>query len=201
MAAAGVEMMRLGGVDVTTVALAERRAEADSRRAFGAVVREHQAALQAMAIRLCGSSADARDLVQDTQERAFRRFDTFEPGTNCRAWLFTILHRTFIDRCRRRAHEGGATCLDDVDVAAPEPEAPPPWASISGQQLAQAIASLEDSFRTVYVLHAVESLSYQQIAERLGLPVNTVGTRLARARRKLRASLEAITATASEVES
>lgn len=192
-------MMRLGRVDLGRAALAERRAVADTRRAFDAVVREHQAALQAFAIRLCGSGSDARDLVQDTQERAFRRFDTFVPGTKCRAWLFTILHRAFIDRCRRRAAEGGIECLDDVDVAAPEPDEPPAWASVSSEQLAQAIASLEDEFRAVYELHAVESLSYQQIAERLGLPVNTVGTRLARARRKLRARLE--TLTSKEVES
>ena len=188
--------MRLVRVDPGPVARAEPRVALaparDLRAAFDALVREHQTAVHAFATRLCGSSSDARDLVQDTHERAFRRFETFVPGTNARAWLFTILHRAFIDRCRRRAAERRVDCIDDVQLAAPEPTTPPAWANVSSEQLAQAIASLEDEFRSVYRLYAIESLSYQEIATRLGLPVNTVGTRLGRARRKLRALLEAV---------
>jgi RNA polymerase sigma-70 factor (ECF subfamily) len=169
----------------------------ETRAAFDALVREHEPALRAFAMRLCGSDADARDLVQDTHERALRRFDTFTRGTNARAWLFTILHRGFLDACRRRAAERRVDSLDEVDVAAPETAEVPVWTSVSPEQLAQAIAALDDEFRSVYQMHAIQSLSYQQISERLGLPLNTVGTRLSRARRKLRAMLEA--AVGSEV--
>jgi RNA polymerase sigma-70 factor (ECF subfamily) len=162
-----------------------------ARTPFDAVVREHEATLVAYATRLCGSSHDARDLVQDTLERALARWDTFTPGTNVRAWLFTILHRGFIDRMRRRAVEKGACSIDDVQVAAPEPAAPPAWTAISLEDLEAAIARLDADFQAVYRLHAVESLSYQQIAERLGIPVSTVGTRLNRARHRLRVLLEA----------
>ena len=161
------------------------------RGTFDALVREHGAALQAFATRLCASSADAHDLVQDTHERALRRFDTFVPGTNGRAWLFTILHRAFIDQCRRRAVERRVDCIDDLQVPAPEAASPPAWVNVSPEQLARAIDSLEDEFRSVYRLHALESLSYLEIAARLGIPPSTVGTRLGRARRKLRALLEA----------
>jgi RNA polymerase sigma-70 factor (ECF subfamily) len=161
------------------------------RTAFERLVREHESALLAFATRLAGSPADARDLVQDTLERALGRFDAFTPGTNARAWLFTILHRAFIDRCRRRTVEKRADSIDDVQLAAPDPVPPPRWASISAEQLAHAVSQLDEEFRSVYRMHAVESLSYQEIAARLAIPQNTVGTRLARARKKLRAILEA----------
>jgi RNA polymerase sigma-70 factor (ECF subfamily) len=202
MSAVELNVMRLFRVAPAPAPLADARGERsqvrDSRATFDALVREHEPALQAFALRLCGSNADARDLVQDTHERALRRFDTFVPGTNARAWLFTILHRAFIDRCRRRTVERRVDNIDDVQLSAPEPIEAPAWASVSPEQLAQAIAALEDEFQSVYRMHALQSLSYKEISERLGLPLNTVGTRLNRARQKLRVLLEA--AIAGEVE-
>jgi len=160
------------------------------RVAFDLLFREHEGALRAFARRLCGSQTDANDLVQDALERALRAFETFAPGTNERAWLFTILHHAFIDRCRRAATERRGASIDDFELAAPEPTAPPAWAGISPEQLDEAVAALQDEFRAVYQLHAAESLSYQEIAERLGIPASTVGTRLNRARRKLRSLLQ-----------
>jgi RNA polymerase sigma-70 factor (ECF subfamily) len=203
MAAVEINVIRLVRVAPPPAPVADARAERcevrDSRAAFDALVRQHGPALQAFATRLCGSNADARDLVQDTHERALRRFDTFAPGTNARAWLFTIMHRAFIDRCRRRAVERRRIDdIDDLQVPAPEPIEPPAWASVSPDQLARAIAALEDEFRSVYKMHALQSLSYKEISEQLGVPVSTVGTRLNRARQKLRALLEA--AVGGEVE-
>ena len=110
-------------------------------------------------------------------ERALRRFASFEEGTNARAWLFSILHNAFIDRCRRRATEPQRTCIDEVEVASEEPEQPPAWTAITEEQLKTAIASLEPEFRAVYELFALDRLAYQDIAARLGIPVSTVGTR------------------------
>jgi RNA polymerase sigma-70 factor (ECF subfamily) len=186
-----MRVLRVAPPPVSVADVAELGEVRDSRAAFDALVRAHEPALQAFAMRLCGASADARDLVQDTHERALRRFDTFAPGTNARAWLFTILHRAFIDRCRRRAVERRVDSIDEVDVPAPEASEPPPWANVSSEQLTRAVAALEDDFRSVYLMHARESLSYKEISERLGIPSSTVGTRLARARQKLRALLEA----------
>jgi RNA polymerase sigma-70 factor (ECF subfamily) len=166
-------------------------ARSAARGELDALLREHASALRAFALRLAGNEPDAHDLVQDTMERALRRFHTFTPQTNARAWLFTILHNTFIDRCRRRAAEPRRQSIDDVDVAATEPAPPPRWTSITAEQVAEAVAELETEFRVVYEMHAKEGLAYQEIAARLGIPVNTVGTRLARARKKLRALLEA----------
>jgi RNA polymerase sigma-70 factor, ECF subfamily len=165
-----------------------RKATASPRTRFDALVREHESALRAFALRLAGSATDANDLVQDSLERAFRHLDTFTPGTNGRAWFFAILHRAFIDRCRRRAVEKRSDCIEDVDVATPEPTEPPVWTSVTAEQFARAIDQLPEEFRSVYRLHA-EDRSYQEISAALGIPINTVGTRLSRARSKLRALL------------
>jgi RNA polymerase sigma-70 factor (ECF subfamily) len=158
--------------------------------AFDALVRDHGHVVRALGLRLAGTEVDADDLVQDCLERAMRRFDTLTPGTNARAWLLTILHNAFIDRCRRRTVDKLADDIDGVQLAAPEPSEPPAWTSVTADQLAAAVAKLDDEFRAVYERH-VEGRSYQAIASELGIPVNTVGTRLSRARSKLRALLEA----------
>ena len=157
---------------------------------FEVVARAHQDALILFATRLCGDASEGRDVVQDAFERAFRRFDTFDPSTDARAWLFTIVHNVFIDRCRKRVRAPRTELVDDVEApAASEEDAPPAWTEITGEELRAAVDELEPDFREVYVKHAVDGLSYQEIATALALPTNTVGTRLARARRKLRAIL------------
>jgi len=158
-------------------------------RWFGAFVREHEAALNATALRLCGNATDARDLVQDTLERGLRSLSRYKVGTDGRAWLLTILHNIFIDRCRSRTRERRAdVTTEQVEerVAAPEPEAMPSWAAISPEQLREALEKIPEEFRLVYQLHALEGRSYNEISERLGVPKATVGTRLIRARRRLK---------------
>jgi RNA polymerase sigma-70 factor (ECF subfamily) len=184
--------MPLSPVSTGVLRPALARDARDERDSFDAVAREHEAAVRAFALRLCRNSADASDLAQATFERALRRWGTFTPGTNARAWLFSILHNAFIDRCRRRATEPRAASIEDTEIAAPPPSERSVWSSITPEQVASAVATLDEGFRAVYRLHAEEQLSYQEIAAQLGLPVNTVGTRLARARRKLRALLEGV---------
>jgi RNA polymerase sigma-70 factor (ECF subfamily) len=158
-------------------------------RWFAAFAREHEAALHATALRLCGNPTDARDLVQDTFERGLRNLARYRPGTDGRAWLLTILHHLFIDRCRSRTRERRAdVSAEDVEerIAAPEVEAAPAWASISPEQLREALEKIPEEFRSVYRMHSLEGRSYIEISERLGIPKATVGTRLIRARRRLK---------------
>ncbi len=158
-------------------------------RWYDAFVREHESALHGTALRLCGNATDARDLVQDTLERGLRNLARYKPGTDGRAWLLTILHHIFIDRCRSKFRERRAdVSAEEVEerVAAPEAEALPTWAAISPEQLREALAKIPEEFRLVYQLHALEGRSYIEIAERLGIPKATVGTRLIRARRRLK---------------
>lgn len=167
---------------------AARVAPPPDRQSFADFVRQHEAVLQGTALRLCGNPTDARDLVQDTYERGLTRFDRFREGTDGRAWLLTILHHLFIDRCRSRTRERRAdVSVEDVEerVAAPQEDEAPVWAHIDPEQLRTALARIPEEFRLVYQLHAIEGRSYNEISERLGIPKATVGTRLIRARRKL----------------
>ena len=154
-------------------------------------IREHESLLIGLATRLAGNPDDARDLVQDTYERALKRSEQFASGTNLRAWLVTILKNLFIDECRKRKRAPALTSLDpEPNLAARESEAPPWWTEITTEQMAAAIARLDDDFRVVYELKEIEKKSYDEIAATLGIRKATVGTRIMRARRKLKTILE-----------
>jgi RNA polymerase sigma-70 factor (ECF subfamily) len=153
------------------------------------LVEQHERALYSLALRLCGNAADARDLVQDTFERALRHLDRFQEGSNARAWLSTILRHLFISRCRSRTCERrGEVSVEELQehLAAPESEPLPAWSAFSLEQLHSALERLPEGFREVYQLHALEGRSYEEVSARLRIPKATVGTRLIRARRKLR---------------
>ncbi|HVV86657.1 MAG TPA: RNA polymerase sigma factor [Kofleriaceae bacterium] len=162
-------------------------ASPSSPQDLAADVASHHDALYARALRLCGNADQARDLVQDTVERALRRRDTFVAGTNLRAWLMTILSNRFLDVVRRDRIVK-VVAIDDRDVAA---EPPPPEARVSPEQLRAAVDALPPELREIVTLHALEGLGYRAIADRLRLPMGTVGTRLARARAQLHAALRA----------
>jgi RNA polymerase sigma-70 factor, ECF subfamily len=145
----------------------------------------HHNALFVLAQKMCGNRFDAQDLVQDTYERALRSSARFAPGTNAAAWLATILRRLFVDAYRRQRRIT-PVALDGDQFMADEPEVEPVWASLGSEEIESALASLDEPFKKVFVLHELEGRSYTEIAAALRIPKATVGTRLARARRKLR---------------
>jgi RNA polymerase sigma-70 factor (ECF subfamily) len=149
----------------------------------------YETLLYARAIRLVHSPQDAWDLVQDTFEHALRGYARFQPGTNLRVWLMTIMHHLFIDRCRRLAREPNPAPIEDHEIPSPEPPTPRAWEMITDEQIAAALADLESPFREVYQLRLIDNCSYDEIAERLTIPRSTVGTRLMRARQKLKKTL------------
>ena len=154
-----------------------------------AFVREHRPTLEAIALRLCGHRADANDLVQDTFERALRAASAGAGHPNPRSWLVTILNNLFVDRCRRQARERRVeTPLEQLDEVHHQPvaEAAPAWASVTVEQLKGALEEVREEFRVAYRMHALEGRSYKEIAQALQIPSATVGTRIARARRRLR---------------
>jgi RNA polymerase sigma-70 factor (ECF subfamily) len=153
------------------------------------MVAEFEAVLYARAMRLQRSPQDAWDLVQDTFEHALRGYARFQPGTNLRVWLMTIMHHLFIDCCRRKAREPNAASIEDHEIPSPEPATPSAWETITDDQIASALAGLESPFREVYQLRLIDQCSYDEIAERLTIPRSTVGTRLLRARQKLKKTL------------
>ena len=149
------------------------------------------------ALRLTRRPADAEDLVQETYLKAFRAADQFEPGTNLRAWLFTILHNTARNRARDRARDTVAIDSEIVDRAA---DAPPPGGRSAGAaetpeslllretlapEIQAAIDALPEAFRQAVWLRDVEEFSYAEIAEMLSIPVGTVMSRISRGRHML----------------
>lgn len=157
-----------------------------------ASILSHRPLLLALARKLTRNPTDADDLVQDTLERGLLHAHRLRPGSNTRAWLTRILHNRFIDQCRsakrRRTvaldNEQAADRVDHVTAAIPLPE--PLWARTDTEDLQDALRELKPSFRRVFEMHALQQLSYADIAKRLDIPKATVGTRLHRARANLR---------------
>jgi RNA polymerase sigma-70 factor (ECF subfamily) len=142
--------------------------------------------LYGTAYRMTRNAHDAEDLVQETFLRAYRAFDGFTPGSNIRAWLYTILHRVRTDAFRRSRRSPRTVELPDEG-----PPVPPPQDALAqgGEDLARALDSLPDVFRSAVVLRDVEDFSYQEIARILDVPIGTVMSRIHRGRALLRAAL------------
>ena len=146
--------------------------------------------LYAGALRLTRNEADAEDLVQDTYLRAFRSAGQYEPGTNLRGWLFTILHNTFLNQRRDRSRDPVDANSDVVEQApnAVEGAGNPEellLRSTMDTELRSALDSLPEAFREAVWLRDVEQFSYEEIAGIVGVPIGTVMSRISRGRRAL----------------
>lgn len=149
--------------------------------------------LRRRAERLAGNASAADDLLHDALERGLRNQALFRTGGSPERWMKTILLRVFIDgRRRARRHPHVLCAQPDEFPANPEPAAHEAecWQNYSDEDLHEAIAELPPGFREVYRLYAVDQRTHADIARDLGLPAGTVGTRIMRARTKLRAILE-----------
>jgi RNA polymerase sigma-70 factor, ECF subfamily len=170
-----------------------------TRQEFEAEALPHLEALYATAVRLTRNPRDAEDLIQDTMLKAFRFFHRFEVGTNAKAWLFRILHNTFINRYRKRQRE--QRLLEEIergdmyeDLLAGQPEgADDPERSLVGKMLAddvqRALDEVPADFRTAIILADLEDFSYKEVADIMECPVGTVMSRLYRGRRILQRRL------------
>ncbi len=162
---------------------------------FDAEALSHVDSLYRTALRLTRAPADAEDLVQETYLKAFRAAGSFEPGTNLRAWLFTILHNTVRNRFRDRARDGESVDTEMAERAADASVASEPGGPVTpetlllretlGPELQAAVDALPEAFRQVVWLRDVEEFSYAEIANMLDVPLGTVMSRLSRARRML----------------
>ena len=151
-------------------------------------------------LRITGDPAAAQDLTQETYLRAFRSFDSFETGTNCRAWLLQIAHNVFCRDYRQRKRVTWRTAGDDdFDLLAHVPgQMPDPEEEVlrrlDRDELRQALAQLPEPFRTAIVLVELQGLSCEEAATVMGTPRGTVLSRLYRGRVRLRKILEKIPA-------
>jgi len=159
----------------------------------------HLDALYGYALYLTRRKEEAEDVVQETLLKAVNAFSQYQPGTNCRAWLFRILYNTFLNKVRRRApHVEFDDTISTETLSAPESSSfaranPTPEDSfvnmLSRARVREAVEKLPPDFRAVVVLADLEELSYKEIAEILSCPIGTVMSRLHRGRKLLRARL------------
>jgi RNA polymerase sigma-70 factor (ECF subfamily) len=138
---------------------------------------------------------DAQDLVQDTYLRAYRFFDKFQEGTNCKAWLLKILRNTFVNSIRRDKRQPQVVHIaemKDHGVELPADRTPEDWVfgDLFDDDMVSAMNGLPDEYRSAVLLADVEGLSYKEIAEVMNCPTGTVMSRLHRGRKLLRDRLQ-----------
>jgi len=131
---------------------------------------------------LTGSATAADDLVQDSLERACRKIDRWEPGSDLRAWLFTLMHNVHVNNLRRRRVETIPMTHTDY----PEPGNVDAARSMRLHDLEKALARLPADQREIVLLVCLEDMTYEQAAAVVGIPVGTVMSRLHRGRERLR---------------
>ncbi len=148
----------------------------------------HAASLFRIALWLTHDHTNAEDLLQETLTEALNSFHRFTPGTNCRAWLISIMHHR--QSTRRRAasrlhliNDSKETVVESIPFEPPTPQ------NITDEDVLAALESLPRAFQEVVILADVEELTYKEIAALLEIPVGTVMSRISRGRKLLRSRL------------
>jgi RNA polymerase sigma factor (sigma-70 family) len=151
------------------------------------------------AFRLTFDEDDAKDLVQDTYMKAFRFINSFEQGTNAKAWLFRILKNSFINEYRKKSKQPAKVDYqevetfynsDDVDYQSTTDLRAESVKDMLGDEISNALNALAVDFRTVIILADLEGFTYEEMAKILDIPIGTVRSRLHRARNLLKEQLK-----------
>ena len=150
------------------------------------------------AYRLTLDQDDSKDLVQDTYLKAYRFIDSFQQGTNAKAWLFRILKNSFINDYRKKSKEPSKVDYqevesyynsEDVDRQITPDLRVEALKDMIGDEISNALNSLDVDFRTVIILCDLEGFKYDEMAKILDIPIGTVRSRLHRARNLLKEKL------------
>ena len=179
--------------------MAEQSRSMGRQEEFEAVALEHFDVLYSTAMRLTRNPPEAQDLVQETYLKAYRFFDRFEPGTNIKAWLFTILRNTHINTYRKASRQQEQTDFERVEPFYADPTLFPEWSDqapleevlrhVVQDDVKRALDALPEVYRMVVLLADMADFSYKEIAAIIDCPEGTVMSRLFRGRRLLRNSL------------
>jgi RNA polymerase sigma-70 factor (ECF subfamily) len=172
------------------------RAESDKRSAFESAVLPLMGPLYRTALRLTQRPEDASDVVQESCLRAYRTFGNFRPGSDARAWMFTILYSVFINRRKKEQRQERRVSLEDLEtkywdlIAIPgQGGSQAELGEVESPEVKDALDTLPETFRSAVLLVDVNELSYEEAANALGCPVGTLRSRLFRARRALFSAL------------
>ena len=166
----------------------------DKRDAFERQAERVFPSVYGTALRLTRSREKAEDLAQEAIVRAYDAFDRFD-GTNFKAWILRILTNLYINKYRARQRGPQLGSLDDEGAIEPmsaEAELPDRllFDPALGAEIEEALDAVPADFRTAVILSDIEGLSYQEIADAVGVPIGTVRSRLARGRAMMRKALE-----------
>lgn len=175
-------------------------ADADRKRAeFAKWALPHMDQVYTAGLYLTRNKEEAEDLLQETMLRAYRFWHQFTPGTNCKAWLMTILHNSFKNRYRDRSREQQTVEFDE-SLHAPDQSASAelsqtnPEEIVAAQRLddemERALRSLPAEFLEAIVLVDIQELTYEEAAGVLGCPIGTIRSRLSRGRQLLHSALQ-----------
>ena len=156
----------------------------------------HLDAVYRVALALCGRPVEAEDLTQEAFAKAFERFGSFRPGTNCKAWLLRILRNTWIDQLRHKRIVGLQVPVNEAVLAEPEHEEEAVWTNaedvlenFSDEDVIRALKQLPEDQRLTLFLVDVEQLPHEEVAEIMDVAVGTVKSRSCRGRALLRKTL------------
>ena len=181
---------------------AAKAEEHDKQALFAHWALPHKDYVYTACLYLTRHKEEAEDLFQETYLRAFRFFHQFTPGTNCRAWLLTIMHNAFKNRypqhLRERrtvefdaaAHEYEKKVVADGEAGRDDP-AEVLLSRMVDSEISEALRALPEEYRSTLLLVDIEELTYEEAAAVLGCPIGTVRSRLSRARQLLRQALAA----------
>lgn len=158
----------------------------------------HMSLLRNYANKITMNELDADDLLQETYMRAFRFFNKFEKGTNCKAWLFRIMKNLFINNYRKNQKTPNKVDYDEIEnfyetIKSERTDSTDlqekVYNNLLDDEVTIALNSLQDDFKTVIILCDIEGLSYEEIADFVQCPVGTVRSRLHRGRKLLQQKL------------
>ena len=152
-------------------------------KAFESAALPHMNDLYRTAAAMLRDAGHAQDMVQETYLSAWKAFDRFEPGTNCRAWLFKILFHAISHHRRKWTNRAELAEPESFESTLVHQEPIP--AELTDEDILNALAKLPEHYAEVVLLADVHELSYKEIEETLGIPIGTVMSRISRGRRML----------------
>lgn len=160
----------------------------------------HMDALYNFGYRLTLNDDDANDLVQETYLKAFRFIDTYQQGTNAKAWLFRIMKNSFINDFRKKTKEPDKTDYDEVEQVYNSEDAHyaatvdlrhEVFGGRLGDEITAALNALPVDFRLIMLLSDIEGFTYEEMSKIIGIPIGTVRSRLHRARNMIKDKIKA----------
>lgn len=172
--------------------------EAKKVQVFDGEFMPHIDSMYNFAYRLTFDEDDAKDLVQDTYMKAYRFINSFQEGTNAKAWLYRILKNSFINDYRKKSKQPSRVDYQEVEQFYNSEDTPSnatvdlrleTTKDMIGDEISNALNSLAVDFRTVVILCDLEGFTYEEMAKILDIPIGTVRSRLHRARNLLREKL------------